>query len=1002
MKTLQRCLLVLMLAAPIGALSQGVSGIITEKSTGLPLPGVNVIIKGTATGSTSDFEGNYFIAASNGDVLIFSYIGYKTMEVTVTSNTLNIALEEDTEVLDEVIVIGYGTTTKRDATGSVELVTADELNKGAITTVDQMLNGRSAGVRIVNSGGQPDSAPNIRIRGGASLNANNSPLIIIDNIPISINNPAGQSNPLALVNPNDIESFSILKDASATAIYGSRASNGVIIITTKKGSSGKPRFNFSSNIQVGTLTDKLDVLSSDEYVDFINQFFPSETNLLGVDGVVYDTDWQDVIYRTSITTDNNFSVNGNLFGNVPFRGSVGHTSIEGILRESSLERYNLSVSATPSFFDDHLKVSINAKGIITKKDQPDEGAIGSALGLNPTLPIFDPTGAQPFGGFYQTTDPQSSFLRTVGPTNALAQLQQRKRDEDANRFLGNIQFEYKLHAIPELKAILNLALDYSESDINERFLDNAILAYNNFEDNPQFNPGERYREEQVRQDRTMDAYLSYTKYFNESFITRVDAQGGYSYQNFRNSGVQFPTIPDGNGNQIPGTVFNYFNEMNIQSFFGRVNLDFKDKYLFTATFRTDGSSLFSEDNRWGYFPSAALAWKIKDENFLKDSNTVTDLKIRVGWGITGQQDISGSVGFYPYIPLYLVGDPTVQYSFDGFFIRTAAALAFNSNLTWENTATTNFGVDFNLWNGLLEGNVDYYFRKTTDLLSNVPQSEGSLRNFFVDNVGETESEGVEVSLNLTPISNDKVTVSFNGNISFNETYITDLNNVTQITRGDTGVGRGTGVNIGTFKVGQLARTFWLYEQIYDANGNPIQDSFVDQDGNGIINDDDRIFIPVDPKWTYGFGTNINYKNFDFTANFRGQLGGNIFNANLLNRGNIGPGAVIPANGVGFINNVLDLYDGTNYNGFTNLVSDQQALSDFYVSDGSFLRLDNITLGYNFMGLFDNKLQVRMYASVNNVFVISDYDGLDPENFNGIEQSPYARPRTYTFGMNFDF
>lgn len=1002
MRILQKYVFFLLFFVPLGMLAQvTISGTVTEKGSNEPLPGVSIVVKGTSTGTTTDFEGYYQITANAGDVLVFSYIGFKTSELTVSGNTLNVSLEEDIQTLGEVVVVGYGTVSKKDATGSVELLTTEELNKGAITTVDQMLNGKSSGVRIVNAGGQPDSSPNIRIRGGASLNANNSPLIVIDGVPISINNPAGQSNALALVNPNDIESFSILKDASATAIYGSRASNGVIIITTKKGSAGSPKFNYSSNIQIGTLTNTLDVFSSNEYVTFINQFYPAQTDLLGVEGVIYNTNWQKEIYRTSFTADNSFSATANLFKKIPFRGSLGYTNIQGILKESALDRLNLSVSVAPKFIEDHLKVSINAKGIFTRKNQPDEGAIGNALTLNPTLPVFDPTGNLPFGGYYQpleSTDP----LRRTGPINAVAQLKQRERDEDVNRFLGNIELDYKFHFLPELRAIVNLALDYSESDISERFLQNAILAYNNFDSNPLFNIGETYSEAQLRQDRTLEGYFNYTKLFETGILSKIDAQAGYSYQNFKNDGMQFPTIINDNGERVPGDIFGYFNELNIQSFFGRVNLDFGNKYLATVSYRTDGSSLFAKDNRWGHFPAVALAWKINEESFLKESKVISDLKLRAGWGITGQQDITGAAGFYPYTALYLNGDPTVQYGFGDTFYTTYRAQPYNSNLTWEETTTSNVGVDFNLWKGIIGGNVDYYFRETENLLSVVPQSEGSLINRFISNVGSTRSEGVEVGLNLTPISSEDFEFSLNGNVAFNETYITDLENITQAPIAGTGIGRGTGVNIGYFAVDHRSRNFWLYEQLYDVNGLPIQNAFVDQNGDGFVNDSDRVFIPIDPKWTYGFGANVNYKNFDFTANFRGQIGGNIFNANLLNRGFLGTGAVVPANGVGFISNILDLYDGTNYNGFNVAPSDQQALSDFYVSDASFLRFDNVTVGYKFKSLFEKNVQLRIYGAINNVFVISEYDGLDPENFGGIEQSPYARPRTYTFGINVDF
>ncbi|WP_345007866.1 TonB-dependent receptor [Snuella lapsa] len=995
MKTIANSLLFFLFFAPASLLGQTMlSGMVTEQSTSLPLPGVNVLVKGTTTGTATDFDGKYTIEVNAGDVLLFSFIGYQSQEVIYSGQTeLNIVMAEDAAQLSEVVVIGYGSTSKKDATGAVELLKAEDLNKGAIVSADQMINGKSTGVRIVNSGGQPDANPNIRIRGGSSLSGNNSPLIVIDGIPLSNISPAGQANPLTLVNPNDIESFSILKDASSTAIYGSRASNGVIIITTKSGSKGAPKFNLSSSVQVGTLPDKIDVFNSGTYSDFINALYPDSSGLLGVNGTIYNTDWQEEIYRTSMSVDNNFSARANLFEKVPFRASFGHSGITGILKESQLNRYTASLNIAPEFLDNHLKVTINAKGIATEKDQPDEGAIGSALELNPTQPVFDPNGGK-FNGYYQLTDADGN----VGPTNALAKLKQRERNEDADRILGNLELNYKFHWLPELRAIVNMGLDYSESDINEFYLQKAIDAYTVYEGLEIFNNfSPNYEETQLKRDHTLDGYLSYTKNL-EGFVTKVDAQAGYSYQNFYSEGIKFPTNTD-NGFRQPSEVIRYANELNLQSFFGRLNLDLKDRYLLTASLRADGSSLFSEDKRWGYFPAFAFAWKLDEEGFLSDSNWVDTLKMRIGWGLTGQQDITGTAGYYPYTALYVDGDPTVSYIFGNQAYTTYRANVYNPDLTWEKTKTLNVGVDFELFENILSGNVDYYIRETKDLLAEVPQPEGALKNRFVSNVGNTESEGVELALQLKPITTDDFSLEINGNLAFNETYVTDLENIEQYSSGG-GIGRGTGVNILQTAVGQRGRAFWLYEQVYNSNGDPIADAFVDKNGDGVISDSDRVFTPVDPKWTYGFGTSIFYKNLDFSANFRGQLGGHIYDANLLNKGY--SDVAIPTNDTGYIKNALNLFDGTTYNGFQEKQSDLQALSDFYLSDATFLRLDNITLGYKLENFISKNLSLRLYASVNNVFVITDYKGLDPENFDGIEQSPYARPRTYTFGVNLDF
>ncbi|TKD62501.1 SusC/RagA family TonB-linked outer membrane protein [Flavobacterium sp. ASW18X] len=986
-------LFLVLLAVPCIALAQmNVSGTVTD-DMGTPLPGATIILKGTTNGVTTDFDGNYTIQANEGDVLVFSYIGLKNKEVTVATEVINVSLESDVALLDEVVIIGYGTTTKKDATGAVQLLTSEDLNKGAITTADQMITGKSAGVRVVNNGGDPDAGINIRIRGGSSLNANNSPLIVIDGVPLSNQNPAGQANPLTLINPNDIESFSVLKDASSTAIYGSRASNGVIIITTKSGTKGAPQFNFSSNVQVGTLSNQIDIFDSAEYVDFIQNTYPDSAGLLGLNGTIYDTNWQEEIYRTSYTVNNNLTARANLFNKIPIRASFGHSEIAGILKESQLDRYTASLNIAPEFFDQHLKVTINAKGIATEKDQPDGGAIGSALAANPTLPIYDPQGGI-FGGYFQLTDDQG----IVGPANPLALLKQRERNEDADRFIGSAEFRYKIHGFEELTAVVNAGIDYSESTINEYFLPSAVGAYTVFDGLEIFNNfSPSYRENQIKRDHLLDAYLSYAKDF-EGALNRLDVQAGYAYQNFVVDGAPFSTVTN-NGFRERVNENRYYTELNLQSFFARANLTLYENFLLTASIRADASSLFNENDRWGYFPAAALAWKLDEEKFFEETDWIDQLKLRLGWGLTGQQDVTNIVGYYPSTASYGIGNETVQYNFNGQSIPGYRANPYNPNLTWESTSTYNLGIDFNLFSNVLSGNIDGYIRNTTNLLANVPQSEGALSNEFVENVGETESKGFETALQFRPIQTDDFTLEFNANAGFNETYITTLGNITQYGNGG-GIGRGTGVNIGQTAVGERNRTFWLYEQVYDADGKAIEDAFVDQNGDGIISDADRRFIPFEPKWTYGFGTFIQYKNLDFTANLRGQIGGNVYNANLLNRGFAQ--AAIPQTDSGFINNTLDLYDGVQYNGFPEIPSDTQALSDFYLSDASFLRLDNITIGYNLKPFEDKKLSLRFYGSANNVFVITDYDGLDPENFNGIESSPYARPRTYTLGVNVDF
>ncbi|WP_235424953.1 SusC/RagA family TonB-linked outer membrane protein [Cellulophaga sp. E6(2014)] len=726
----------IMLFVPLWAISQEqISGLVTDQTTGDPLPGVSIILKGTTKGVSTDFDGNYTISANQNDILQFSYIGYKSIEEKIAGTTLNVSLETDTQLLEEVVLIGYGSAKKEDLTGSVDVLSSKDFNQGSVVSADQLLTGKMVGVRITSNGGQPDAAPNIRIRGGSSLSANNSPLIVIDGIPVDNTNPAGVGNPLSLINPNDIESFSVLKDASATAIYGSRASNGVIIIATKKGTSGEVKFNFTSDVSVSNVASTIDVMNSDQYVNFINTYHPSFTNLLGVDDpnttvtdnpltsaiegrIIGDTNWQDEIFRTAISTNTNFSARANLGGKIPFRGSIGYTNTGGVVKTNDYERVTLSLKLTPAFLDDHLKVSLNAKGLFSDKNAIDEGgALGGAINMDPTKPVLDTSADNRFGGFYQNTIVDGNRLLLDGQSNPLALLKQRQRPEQVARILASLELDYKLHALPELRAVLNLGLEASKANIEETYLDNSMATYrfNNADTdintNYVFNPGVNYTEDQDITNTTLDAYLVYTKEF-ESFVKRFEVQGGYSYQNFENDGTKkIFRYDDETGIREelidPNNLTNrYFNVLNLQSFFGRTNIDLANQFLVTLSFRADGSSLFTKENRWGYFPAAAVAWKIGKAGFVANSNTINDLKLRLGAGKTGQQDITGAVGYYPSSPLFEIGSTTSQYLAG---VNLYSAKAFNPDLTWEKTTTYNVGLDFDLFaKGIMSGSVDFY------------------------------------------------------------------------------------------------------------------------------------------------------------------------------------------------------------------------------------------------------------------------------------------------------
>jgi iron complex outermembrane receptor protein len=1040
MKTIYKKLLFLLLFLPFSVFAQTtLEGVVIDSKSNQPIPGVNVIVKGTPNGTSTDFDGKFKLPkVKKGDQIVFSYIGYKNSSITYSSqNNIKISLEEESNQLNEVVIqVGYGSAKKKDATGSVELISSKEFNKGAIVSTDQLLAGKAAGVRITNEGGQPDSAPNIRIRGGASLSASNNPLIVIDGVPISDANPAGVSNPFSLINPNDVESFSILKDASATAIYGVRASNGVILITTKKGTAGAPQFNYSANVSVGTIGKTLDVMNGEEFTRFIKeqsvnpnnlQRFVFDTNNLGIDDptttakddpstpqiegrILSNTNWLDEIIRTSLSTDHNFSARANLYKKIPFRASIGYSNIQGLVKTSDYERLTYSFKMTPKLLNDDLKIDVNAKGTYSDKNSIDEGgALGGALSMDPTKPVFGESFQNKFGGYYQaTTSLGNGREGIVGATNPVALLNQRTRPETSLRFLGNIEFDYKLPFLRDLRAVLNLGLDASQSRIRERFSNNALATYRfNAETDPStnyvFNPGSNYEENQSNTNKTMDAYLAYSKPLS-GFVTKFDVQAGYSYQNFVIDGnkkiyqynlvtglrERFLNFPTQNPND------RYYSPLNLQAYFARTNFDLLGKYLFTATFRADASSIFNPENRWGYFPAAGAAWKVKQESFLKNSKLIQDLKLRAGWGKTGQSNIGDNR--FPAVLLFQPGNSNSQYLVGS---TTYTPVSYNPDLTWEKTTTLNFGLDFELFeNSVLSGSIDTYQRKTNDLLSSVPFESGSTASGdFIKNIGTLESNGFELALNVKAISTDDFSLGFSGNIAYNYATVTELKGISVV--GDSGSGGigGTGVFLAENIVGSQPYSAFVYEQVYDANGQPIVGSYVDRNGDGAITPSgDRYHVALRPNWTYGFSTTVNYKNWDLAANFRGQLGGQVYNLQKKDRGTVQAGANQDGTA---LNNVLDFYNGSGNSLFTNNLTDLENFSDYWLEDATFLRCDNISLAYKF-SKFVGKSSLRISGAVNNAFILTKYSGQDPENFNAIDRNLYPRPRTYTLGLSLDF
>lgn len=1015
MRTLYKKLLFLLLLLPFSALCQStLSGVVLDKKTKMPLPGVNVVVQGATSGVSTDLDGKFRVEKLlKNQKIVFSFVGYKNYILSFgNQTTVTINLEEASNELNEVVVqVGYGTVKKKDATGSITVLSSKDFNKGAILSADQLLVGKAPGVRITNSGGQPDASPNIRIRGGASLSAEKSPLIVIDGVPIDNQNAAGNGNPLTLINPNDIDTFTILKDASATAIYGARASNGVILITTKKGSSGKTQYNFSSTTSFGSVQKSINMMDGPTFAAFVAKNHPTLVDKLGIPDpidataarIIYNTNWQDVIFRNTISIDNNFSARTNLFRKIPFRGSIGYNKTEGVVKTNDYKRLTLSLKMSPVLLNNHLKIDFNAKGQMSSKNDIDaNGAISGALNMDPTKPVYGESPNNRFVGYYQNLQLNSNKYTIQGQTNPLAVLEQRTRPQDIKKLVANIETDYKMPFFPELRAVVNLGLETSESKLSDVFADNAIQSYNfnqgiDPETNYVFNPGENYSEFQTITNKTFDAYLMYSKKF-DGFISRFETQAGHSYQSFVNDGYKTLYRDDANTGirevfvEVANNPTNrYYNEMLLESYFERTNIDFLNKYLFTFTLRADASSLFNKKNRWGYFPAAGFAWKMKEESFLKNLAFMSDLKLRLGYGITGNQDIRNTSGYYPNTPLFAYGNANGQY-LPGVF--TYSARPYNSNLTWENTATSNIGLDFELFESkIISGSIDAYFRRTTDLLAKVPLAPGqSLTNEFTTNVGSLSNKGIELNLTLKAISKDHISWNLSANYAYNKGKVEDLKTTTSLQDDNSSIPNGTGNKIAFNTVGQEPYSALMYEQVYDNTGKPMPNVFVDRNGDGSIDEKDKYYVALIPNSTFGFGTTLSVYNFDLTASFRGQIGGKVYNTRILEAG--WSNKAIPVNSLS-LSNVLNI----EHPFVTNIGN--IPYSDYMLENASFLRCENITLGYMFDG-FSKDVKMRSFVAVNNLFLATKYTGQDPENMNAIDNNFYPRPRVFSFGVNFDF
>ncbi|WP_299707836.1 TonB-dependent receptor [uncultured Pontibacter sp.] len=956
---------------------QTVSGRVTDE-TGSALPGVTVVLKGTTRGTATNANGEFTLPTpAEGGTLVFSYIGYATQEVAIGGQTnFTITMRTDTRALQEVVVVGYGTQERKDVTGAVTTISEEEFQDGQVTTAEQLITGKVAGVQITSNGGAPGAGSRIRIRGGASLNASNDPLIVIDGVPIDNQVIAGSANPLNFINPDDIASMNILKDASATAIYGSRASNGVIIITTKSGEAGqKMRVNFSTLHSLSTNTKQVDVMDGDEFRSTVTELGnQDQIRLLGTE----NTDWQDQIYRNAYTTDNNLSVSGSV-KELPYRVSLGYLNQDGVLKTSNFERVSGSVKLTPTFLDDHLSVDVNWKGALTNSRFADQGAIGAAVGFDPTQPVYADNS---FGGYFEWLDPSDRRPITIATRNPLSMLEQRRNEGQAFRSIGNVQLDYKFHFLPELRANLNVGLDKSDSDGNNNAP--VTLASESFEG------GSYQRFEEKRTNKLLDYYMNYTNDI-ESLRSRIDVTGGYSYQDWVTERPAFPLLREDGSVRRAAGPFPFKTQNTLVSFFGRVNYGLMDRYLITATVRRDGSSRFREGQKWGTFPSLAFAWRINEEAFLRDSRTVSDLKLRVGYGVTGQQDVGND---FPYLARYTSSDSAAMYQIGNQYYLLLRPEAYDANLKWEETQTWNAGIDFGFINNRLYGSLDVFQRNTKDLLSVVPVPAGTnLTNLLLTNVGSIESKGIEAVLNYVAIDRENFTwsVGINGTVIRNE--ITKLNTVEEensvgVVTG--GIAGATGRNIQVHTVGYAPNTFYVYKQVYGQDGRPIEGLYADLNNDGIINEQDKYrYKNPEPRLFMGFNTQLNYNNWSLGLLMRGS-----FNNYVYNNVNSNTGAYE-------VTSVSNWLSNMSRNVFDTGFNIRQYESDYYIENASFVRMENISLGYNFGRIMNDRAALRLNANIQNAFVITDYTGLDPEIAGGIDNNFYPRPRVFSLGLNIE-
>ena len=962
------------------AQTRTIKGEVTDAQNGEALIGATVMVEGEKGGTVTDFDGNFSLQVSSSAKKIkVSYIGYIDKVLSISDN-MKVKLESDSKALADVVVIGYGTARKSDLTGSVATVKSKDFNKGLVSSPEQLINGKVSGVQIMSNSGSASAGSTIRVRGGASLNASNDPLIVLDGVPLEQGGISGNSsNFLSMINPSDIESMTVLKDASSTAIYGSRASNGVIIITTKKGQQGAVKVNFNTTNSLQTRAQMVDMLSRDEFVNVINQYgSANQKSLLGT----ANTDWNDEVYRTAFGTDNNLSVSGSIDKWLPFRVSVGYYNQSGLVRKDNVERWTGNVVLTPSFFQDHLKLTINAKGTLNNNSFNNGGAVWAAATFNPTIPVY--SGNDKYGGYNEALDADGVPVN-AGVRNPRGLVDLYDSKSKVSRFIGSMDVDYKVHFLPDLKLHATVGADYAKGDGTVYVPAYAAQGYNKDESLG----GSDYKYgPQKNENRLLTLYANYAKYF-EDIKSNVDLTAGYDYQYWKSTTPLYYTKSAAGTNLSTVKASDYRHVM--LSYYGRINYSFDGKYLLTATVRRDASSRFSKDTRWGTFPSVALGWTLTEEPWLKNQKVLSNLKLRASYGVTGQQE---GIGNYNYLPVYTYSVTGAEAFINGQYINTYRPEAYVSDLKWETTTSWNFGLDFGFLDGRIGGAIDFYTRKTKDLLASVPTAAGT--NFsktILTNVGNVDSKGIEVSLNATPIQ----TKDWEWNLSYNFTWQNMKVKNLSLTKGgsQTNVKVGPSIDAYQFQVlseGYEPYMFYVYHQLYDSKtGKPIEGAYADLNNDGEINDADlyRYHSPA-PKYIMGLSTSLRYKQLTLGMSFRANIDNYVYNGMGMSTGAF---ETVSYNN-SQLNNLNTSFLKTGF-------KTRQYLSDYYVENASFLKLDNLSLSYN-VGKINKWASLTVSAMVQNVFTITGYSGTDPEVPNGMDNSFYPRPRTYSVSLGLQF